>query len=399
LIARRWIALAILFISFLQFTLNWFSVIPAFPAMTGELALDLPRIALVVSAFMAGYGITHIPGGLLAGAFGIRAALLLGIALETIGAGLTAAAPNYETLVLARGLCGIGGSIYIGSTLGLIGAWFRGHELVTATALVAGVAFTVGASLGLFAWVPVITGLGWRPALLIGALIGAATFVMMLVLFPQPEGEAAAGIRGGQISLDSLRRVFGSGNLWRLGLSFVGVYGSYFMAAQLLPEYAASHLGADSHAAAGLGTILLFGGIPGSFLGGWLAERRSRLMTIYLVNCVVESLAILAIPLLGLQGLQAAALIIGTSASLAFVIWISMPGLYTDTLRLADIPAAAGLLLSAAAIGGVACPGLYGRLVAAWGYPTAWAIEAVIAFLFALLCLTVRAPGTSTRAG
>jgi MFS family permease len=107
LIARRWIALAILFISFLQFTLNWFSVIPAFPAMTGELALDLPQIALVVSAFMAGYGITHIPGGLLAGAFGIRAALLLGIALETIGAGLTAAAPNYETLVLARGLSAI----------------------------------------------------------------------------------------------------------------------------------------------------------------------------------------------------------------------------------------------------------------------------------------------------
>ena len=104
--------------------------------------LSFPQVGVIVGTFIAGYGVAHIPAGWIAERFGMRSAMLLGIALESAGAGVTAWAPSFETLLVGRFLCGIGGSIYIGSAVGLITAWFRGRELGTANALITGVAFT-----------------------------------------------------------------------------------------------------------------------------------------------------------------------------------------------------------------------------------------------------------------
>ncbi len=74
-----WIALTIIFASFLQFTMNWFDIVPAFGPIIGQMHLGLSQIGLIIGAFIAGYGLAHIPGGLIAEAYGMRFALLLGI--------------------------------------------------------------------------------------------------------------------------------------------------------------------------------------------------------------------------------------------------------------------------------------------------------------------------------
>lgn len=398
--ARRWTALAVIFISFLPFTLNWFAIVPAFGALAAELHLGLSQITLIVGAFMAGYGLAHVPGGLLAGACGVRFSLLIGMAIETGGATLSAYAPDYGTLLLARGLCGIGGSIYLGSAIGLATAWFRGRELVTAIALLTGVAFTLGAAAGLFAWGPMVARMGWRDALLIGAAIGLALTMFMLLLFPHPPGDAGEEIRGGHITSASLLRVFGNANLWLLGFSFLGAYGTYFTAAQLLPNYAENHLGLNAHVAAGLGIILLLGGIPSAFISGWLARPRAGMISLFFVACLVEGATTLLIPLLDSgAAIVLATIMLGLAASVAFLIWIALPALYTDTLAISDIPAAAGLLLTIGAVGGVACPWIYGRATELWGYGAGWLVQGALTFAFALLALMVRQPAPAASAG
>ena len=389
---NRWIALAIIFVSFLQLTLNWFAIVPAFGPLITTMHLGLPQIGLIVGAFIAGYGLAHIPAGLIAEAWGVRTALLLGIALETAGATLTAVAPDLRILLLARFICGVGGSIYIGSAIGLTTAWFRDHELVTATGLITGVAFALGAAIGLFAWGPLVEVVGWRSALGWGAAVGAITFLAMLVLFPRPPGKAGEQICGAHLDFAAMKRVFGDRDLWLLGVAFLGGYGAYFTTAQLLPDYAQTALHLSAQQSQFLGVIVLVAGIPGSFLGGWLADRLLSVTPIFLTACLVEGVTLLLIPKLSFGGLEIAAALIGGFGIFAFVGWISTPGLYRERLRIADVPTAAGLLFSIAAIGGVAVPALYSRIATHFGYSAGWRFMAVLCVATAFICLAARRP-------
>lgn len=387
---NRWVALAIIFASFIQFTLNWFCIIPAFGAIVGEMRLSFAQVGGIVGAFIAGYGIAHIPGGSIAERYGMRTAMLLGIALETAGAGLSAWSPTLGTLLAARFVCGVGGSIYLGSAVGLTAAWFRGRELATANGLVTGVAFTVGAAIGLFGWGSIVGALGWREALLAGAAVGLLTLALMVAAFPKPPGNEAAASHGGA---DSLRRVFGSATLWIRGLAFLGAYGSYFSAAQLLPHYAQERFGLDHAGAEAVSVVLLVSGIPGAFAGGRLADLVLGAVPTFLAACVVEGVALLLVPHLGLLGLKIAAAAIGAAGITAFVVWVSIPGQQRDAFRVSDIPTAAGLMLTVVAVGGAAVPPLYSQIAAGWGFGAAWAFKGLACLGFAALALLAPRPG------
>lgn len=392
---NRWLALTIIFLSFLQFTLNWFNVIPTFGHLTIDLHLTLPQLGSVVGFFIAGYGIAHIPGGMLAEAYGMRFAMLVGIAVETIGTVLSSQAHSLTALLAARFICGVGGSVYIGSAIGLTVAWFRDHQLVTANGLITGVAFTVGAAAGLFGWADIVDAMGWRNALLVGAAVGAVTFLALLFVFPSPPGIHGRQIKGSHLDGQALKRVFGNRDLWVMGLAFLGGYGSYFTAAELLPAYAQQHLGASQQSAGVLGVTLLLSGIPGSFIGGWLADKVFGLIPTVIGALVVEAAALLMVPHVGMTGLNVLAAVIGASGILAFVSWIATPGLYREYIHLADIPTACGLMLTIAAIGGVLVPTLYGKLASGAGFPTAWMFTALITLGTMVCCLMVRRPDSA----
>jgi len=74
--------------------LNWFCIIPAFGGIVHDMQLSFPQVGAIVGMFIAGYGLAHIPGGWLAERYGLRFALLLGIAVESLGAALR---PRFES--------------------------------------------------------------------------------------------------------------------------------------------------------------------------------------------------------------------------------------------------------------------------------------------------------------
>ena len=390
--ADRWVALAIIFVSFIQFTLNWFCIIPGFGGIIADMHLSFAQIGVVVGMFIAGYGIAHIPGGWLSERLGIRSTLLIGIAVQTLGAALTGLAPSYEVLLLARLLCGVGGSIYVGCAVGLIAAWFHDRELALANSIVTGVAFTVGAAIGLFAWGGIISALGWRDAMFVGAALGLATLALMLTAFPTPPNNASEIVLGAHLGAASLRRVCGSPLLWLMGLAFLGAYGSYFSAAQLLPHYAQARLGLDQETAEQVSIILLVSGIPGAFIGGWLADQVFGIVPVFIVSCLLEGAALIAVPYLGLTGLDIAAAVIGGATIAAFVVFVTIPGQQADQFHLSDIPTAVGLMLTIVAVGGAIIPPLYSYITTVWSPEWAWAFEGAACIGFAFVSLLVQSP-------
>ena len=395
---QRWVALAIIFGSFIQFTLNWFSIIPMFHGLLVDLHMTPLQLGSVISAFIAGYGIFHLPGGMLAERYGMRRALLTGIAIEGIGALLSGLTQGYALLLVGRFLCGVGGSIYIGSAVGLTTAWFRDRYLATANGLTTGVAFSLGAAIGLFGWGLLAAMIGWRSAIIVGAGISLLTWLAMLFLYPEPPANADDNGSGRHHSLASLRRVLGNGSLWIMSIAFLGGYGSYFAAAGLLPGYA-EQLGATPVYAEALSAVLMLSGIVGAFAGGWLADKVLGVLPTFLLGCTIEACALLAVPFLGLQLLWIAAALIGGSVIMSFVTWIGLPGLMAHRLRSSDVPTAVGLMLTVVAIGGVLVPPLYVAIAGRYGAPVGWSLEALASIAFAIVGLIRwRELGTASRA-
>ncbi|VWC77346.1 transporter [Burkholderia lata] len=368
---KRWVALIVVFFSSIQFPLNWFNIVPMFPHLAGEIGLTPVHVGSVVSAFVVGYGVMHIPGGMIAERYGMRSALLIGIAVEGLGAILTASAYNYQLLLFARLLCGVGGSIYLGSAIGIVTAWFRDKELATATGLVSGVAFSIGASIGLYGWGQLADVLGWRTAVFGGMVVSGASILLLVLAYPHPPLDDI-GVTSHGHSLASLRRTLTSGRLWVMGFAFFGGYGSYLTAASMLPGYAVMALHQSPERGQEIGATLLFSGIVGSFLGGWLTDQALGLMRTFLLACLLEALALLLMPWLGPIGVEVAGGIIGIAFFVAFVSWIALPGEMSATFRTSDVPTAAGLLLSIGAIGGVVLPPVYAEFAARFGTSAAW---------------------------
>lgn len=388
---NRWLALGIIFISFLQFTLNWFCIVPAFGEISKEMNLSFTEVGGIVGMFIAGYGLAHIPGGWFAERYGMRAGMVFGIIVETIGAAISSTSPSYGVLLFGRLLCGIGGSVYIGSAIGLTAAWFRGKELATANGIMQGAGFTVGAAIGLFAWGPVVAAFGWRHGLLVGAGIGLATLVFLLALFPTPPASDSDVLVGHHLGKNSLRRVFGNPVLWIMGVALLGAYGSYFSAAQLLGHYAQEKLKVGAAAADSIGVILMLSGILGGLIGGWLTDRVFGLLPTFISACVIEGIMFLLMPHLNLFGVQIAAAVIGAALIAAFVPWVSIPGEADSRFMLSDVPTAVGLMLSIVAIGGASIPPLFTKIATEWGFDAAWRFQGAVSIGFSLLALLAKA--------
>src|SRR5260370_10886616 len=161
----RWWMLLILSVGFIALSLNWFDIASAFPALGQQFHLQIPQLALLIALFFAGYGIFHIPSGLLASRFGVRNVLLAGLLIESLGAIASAFAPGYGWLGLLRVLTGIGGSLFVGCGFSLVTSWFRGRELALAMGIATGGGLTLGIALGLFCWVGFVPAAAWSLAL------------------------------------------------------------------------------------------------------------------------------------------------------------------------------------------------------------------------------------------
>ena len=132
-----------------------------------------------------------------------------------------------------------------------------------------------------------------------------------------------------------------------------------------------STLDIDAGTAEAISVILLVSGIPGAFIGGWLTDRALGAVPTFLAALVLEAIAFLLIPYLGLYGVEIAAAIIGAAGIAAFVPFVTIPGQQGSVFHISDIPTAVGLMLTIAAVGGAVVPPLFSRIASDFGFQAA----------------------------
>jgi MFS family permease len=336
-----WLMLAIVCAGFISLTLNWFDVSAAFPLIGADFHVGLGSLSFLVSVFIVGYGLAHIPGGMLATAIGMKRTLVIGLLIQGAAGVMSGLSYNYTELVWFRVISGIGGSVFIAVGFAAVVVWFHDRQLTLALGI------SGGAARG-------------------HALRGAA-----------------------------LRAAVASRDLWFYGIALLGGYGAYFTASQLFTEYAIADRHFDPSMGGLLSALIALAGIPGSVLGGWWADR-SRNLRAFVVGALAGAAVLLAlIPVVPTGVLWVLGIGIGFLVIFGFAAWSSVPA-RVALIRHEYVGTATGLMLTLAAVGGFFIPIIFGHLVPHTGYAAGWVFLAIVSFVFALVGLLGRNPGRVT---
>jgi MFS transporter, ACS family, D-galactonate transporter len=387
----RWGMLGLISLGIIALTLNWFDVATAFPLIGAEFKVGLGPLSFLISLYIVGYGLTHIPGGMLATSIGMKRTLVLGLLVQGLAGIMSGLSASYAELAFFRVVSGVGGSVFVAVGTAAVVVWFREKDVTLALGITGGAAFSAGAAFALYVWLYVQRAAGWHASLILAGAFELLVMLVIIVAFHLPEGGQSFG--GARFDRAALRTVLSSRDLWVYGVALFGGYGAYFTTAQLFSEYVTLTRHLDPSTGGLLSALIGLAGIPGSLLGGYYADR-SRNLRLFVVGPLVVVAALLAlIPVVPTRALWVLGIGIGFFLIFGFAAWLAVPARVCD-IGHEYIGSAAGLMLSLAAVGGFFIPIIFGHLVAHTSFDTGWFFLALVSAAFALLGLAGRNPAS-----
>ena len=393
----RWEMLGVISLGILALTLNWFDIAAAFPLIGAQFKVGLGPLSFLISLYIVGYGLTHIPGGMLATSIGMKRTLVLGLLVQGLAGIMSGLSASYAELAFFRVVSGVGGSVFVAVGTAAVVVWFREKDVTLALGITGGAAFSAGAAFALYVWLYVQRATSWHASLILAGVFELLVMLVTLMAFQIPEGrESLGGVRFDRAAVGA---VLANRDLWVYGVAIFGGYGAYFTTTQLFSEYVTVDRHFDPSAGGLLAALIALAGIPGSLLGGYCADR-SRNLRLFVVGPLIVVAALLAlIPVVPATALWGLGIGIGFFLIFGFAAWLAVPARVCD-IEHQYIGTATGLMLTLAAVGGFFIPIIFGHLVPHTSFDTGWILLAIVSFAFALLGLAGRnPPAASKRAG
>jgi MFS transporter, ACS family, D-galactonate transporter len=390
----RWLMLAIISLGIMALTLNWFAVATAFPLIGAEFNVGLGSLSYLISLFIVGYGLAHLPSGVLATALGIRKTLVLGLLVQGVAGVMSGLSHSYTELALFRVVSGVGGSIFATITFAAVVAWFRDKDVTLALGISGGAAFSAGAAFALYVWVYVQRATSWHTSLILAGVFELLVMLVTLAFFQVPEG--APLLRVARLDHAAIRASLAARDLWVYGVALLGGYGAYFTTSQLFSEYVMRDHHLDASSGGLLSALIALAGIPGGILGGYLADRSNNLRMFIVRSLIVGAVLLALIPIAPVGALWGIGIGIGFASLFGFAAWSAVPARVSN-IEPDYIGTATGLMLTLAAVGGFFIPIAFGHLVPRTSFDTGWILLAVVAFAFALVGLAGRNPTNTAR--
>jgi nitrate/nitrite transporter NarK len=385
--------LAVISLGIMALTLNWFDVATAFPLIGAQFKVGLGPLSLLISLYIVGYGLAHIPGGMLATAIGMKKTLVLGLGVQGLAAIMSGLSVSYPELACWRVASGIGGSVFIAVGTAAMVVWFRDQDVTLALGITGGAVFSAGAALALYGWLYVQRATSWRTSLILAGTFELLVMVVTIAAFQLPDGERSLG--GVRFDRSALRATLTNRDLWVYGAALFGGYGAYFTTSQLFSEYVTLTRGFDPAAGGLLAALIALAGIPGSLLGGYCADRSANLRMFVVGPLIVVAALLALIPVAPAGALWALGIGIGFFLIFGFAAWLAVPARVCH-LEHQYLGTATGLMLTLAAVGGFFIPIIFGHLVPRISFGAGWVFLAVVSFAFALIGLAGRNPAAAS---
>jgi ACS family glucarate transporter-like MFS transporter len=256
-----------------------------------ELGLSKTEMGYVMMAFTLAYGVFAVPVGRWGDKAGPRAVLAIIVVAWSAFTALTGAATGLVTLLLVRFLFGAAEAGAFPNTAKLMSRWYPVAERGRVQGIMLAFA-QIGAVVAPAATAYLIDASGWRSVFLVYALVGSVWAVGFWLWFrddpadhPRVNAAELAVIRADETPPPTdpgpvpWRAVLTNRGIILLGVIMIfGAFYTYFFYGWL-PTYLMEARGVSNQTAGWLGSLVIGGSGFGMLLGGWLADRISRLST------------------------------------------------------------------------------------------------------------------------
>jgi DHA1 family inner membrane transport protein len=257
------------------------------PDIAAGVGVDIPTAGHVISVYALGV-VVGAPVIAALGARLPRRALLIGLMTAfLVGNALTAMAPGYRTLLIARFLSGLPHGAYFGVAslvaASLVAPHLRGRAV---SSVILGLAAAMLAGVPAATWLG--QQLGWRSAYWTVVVLAAATVAAVLAVVPSTPGRPEATVRG---ELGALRRPQVILTLLVGVVGFGGVFALYSYIAPVVTDVTGLSRGSVPWVLLAYGA----GGVVGTALGGRLADLalfRSLVGTLAALGLLLAAVAL-----------------------------------------------------------------------------------------------------------
>jgi len=177
----RWnLAILMFLISFIAY-MDRVNLSVATPMIMAEFSLTKIDIGIMQTVFFVGYSIIQIPGGIMAEYFGHRRIVTLAIVWWSVFTALTAFGKSFTSLLIIRGLFGIGEGPLFPAFNNFVYKWFNKDEKAIGSSYMLGGAF-IGPVFGPAITVALMMTWGWRSVFIIFGLAGLIFAIAWYVL-------------------------------------------------------------------------------------------------------------------------------------------------------------------------------------------------------------------------
>ncbi len=316
--ARFLTTLLLLWLAGVALRLTILAVPPVIPLIHDELRLNATQIGILTGLPSMLFAIAAVPGSLLIARLGVRAALVVGLAVAAVGGALRGAFPDVAWLYAMTIAMGAGIAVMQVALPPAVRAWFP-ERIGFATAV-----YTNGLIIGeilpiaLALVLPVVGGT-WQRVFVVWSVPVAVIAILVLALAPAPANGLASATR---------RRWWPDWNdplIWRLGIMLGTINATYFATNAFLPDYLRSNGQSDWISAALTG--LNGGQLPASALLLAVAGRLERKSWPYVVCGLLCVLATAGIVFGSGAWIVASATLQGFAASAILILILALPPL------------------------------------------------------------------------
>lgn len=276
--AYSWYALAILTLVYLLNFLDRTLIFILFPPIKKEMGFsDFQLAVLGPASFAIFYTVLGIPFGRMADRTTRKYLIAGGLAVWSLFAGLTGFAGGFWTMLVCRVMVGVGEATLGPAALSLLSDYFPPRMRATTQAIYSsGIAIGGGIAYFLGGWIAQQPTLGWRWAFYLLGFPGLLLTIFVLFLREQPRGQTeVAAVRytsqDWKILFRSvpLRYLYLGYAMFGLASNNLGAWGATFF----VRVHSLTLLQAGSLA----GLLSVAAGVPGTILGGYVADRFRRL--------------------------------------------------------------------------------------------------------------------------
>lgn len=392
---RRAVPSGALFVVRVVYAFNWYNIGAVLPLIATSLSASPTQLAIVLGAFLVGVGVFQVPAGLAAVRWGSRKVSLAGVAVFGLAGIATAFAPSWPVLALLRFVGGVGAAFFFSPALSLIASYFPAGERGPVIGFYNG-GFSVGGAIGLIGGVALGLRFGWPAALGFGGLALLATTAAAYVVLPK--GPAEGSMQKSSAVYSAGRLVLRSRSIWGLSLALTGFWTAIYLVAQDFVDFAhTDHPAWGVGAAAILTAVVVVSSFPGGPFGGWLAERgRDRRLLLGGFGALVSALVLL-VPFATIWTIGPLFLALGFLDGVVFAILYLIPSYLPETQG-EGLALGVGVVNSIQVLLGSGFVVLFGVLVDAFGYTTAWLYAGALSFAL-LPALVLVAPNRGGPAG